>query len=64
LLHCDPILQSGIALDGTGSASVLAAIPNDPVLAGATFGLQWFGAQAGANALGFVGSEGAAAQIW
>jgi hypothetical protein len=64
LLHCDPILQSGIALDGTGSASVLAAIPNDPALAGATFGLQWFGAQAGANALGFVGSEGAAAQIW
>lgn len=64
LLHSDPILQSGIALDGTGSASVLAAIPNDPVLAGATFGLQWFGAQAGANALGFVGSEGAAAQIW
>jgi len=64
LLHCDPILQSGIALDGTGSASALAAIPNDPALAGATFGLQWFGAQAGANALGFVGSEGAAAQIW
>jgi hypothetical protein len=64
LLHCDPILQSGIALDGTGSASALAAIPNDPALAGATFGLQWFGAQAGANALGFVASEGAAAQIW
>ena len=64
LLHCDPILQSGIALDGTGAASALAAIPNDPALAGATFGLQWFGAQAGANALGFVGSEGAAAQIW
>ena len=64
LLHCDPILQSGIALDGTGAASALAAIPNDPALAGATCGLQWVGAQAGANALGFVGSEGAAAQIW
>ena len=64
LLHCDPILQSGIALGGSGSASVLVAIPNDPALSGATFGLQWFGAQASANALGFVGSEGAAAQIW
>ncbi len=64
LLHCDPILQSGIALDGTGAASVLAPIPNDPALAGASFGMQWFGVQQGSNALSLVGSEGVAAQVF
>ena len=64
LLHCDPILQSGIALDGTRAASVLTPIPNDPALAGASFGMQWFGSQQGSNALSLVASEGVAAQIF
>ncbi len=64
LLHCDPVLQSGVALDGTGAANVLSPIPNDPALAGATFGMQWFSVQPGSNALSIVGSEGVAAQVF
>ncbi|MEQ1631603.1 MAG: hypothetical protein ABL997_04465 [Planctomycetota bacterium] len=64
LLWSDPIVQAGVPLDAVGSADVSIGIPNDPALVGATFGLQWFGAQSGANALSLVGSEGAAAQIY
>ena len=64
LLHCDPVLQSGVALDGTGAANVPSPIPNDPALAGATFGMQWFSVQPGSNALSIVGSEGVAAQVF
>lgn len=63
LLHCDPIFQFGVALDSTGSADVPLAIPNDAALIAATFGLQWFGAQAGANPIGYVGSRGTAVQL-
>lgn len=63
LLHCDPIFQFGVALNLAGSADVPLGIPNDPNLVGATFGMQWFGAQAGVNAVGYAGSRGTAVQI-
>lgn len=64
LLHCDPLFQLGVTLDGAGAANVQLGIPNDPALVGATFGMQWFGAQGGANPIGYVGSQGVAAQLF
>ena len=64
LLWSDPVLQAGLPLNAAGAADVPLGIPNDAALVGLVFGLQWFGAQNGANAAGLVGSEGAAAQIY